>query len=347
MSKHIKLFFFACAGAVVLALGGCRGDGSDRPDAPDVSHIPVEIQLQRFDRDFFALDTSQLEAQLPVLAQRYPDMLPLFLGEMIRDQTNPNETPVEAARGFLTAPQVRHLYDTVQQVYADLSWLERDLTQLFRYYRYYFPDKPTPSVVTMVSEFASDAFTAGDNLAGIGLDMFLGENYPGYNPEIFPGYIRHQFHRDYIPVRLAKAVVQNNLAGEPSGDRLLDLMLHNGKILYITSLLLPATPDSMLMGYTREQIEGSQANEAEVWARLLGENLLYSSDFTKYRKLVTPSPNAPVVFQEAPGEIGNWVGWQIVRAYVRRHPNTSPQELLNLRDAQKFLEASRYKPKRD
>ena len=57
-----------------------------------------------------------------------------------------------------------------------------------------------------------------------------------------------------------------------------------------------------------------------MWARLLTQNLLYSTDFGKFKKLVTPSPNAPVVFQEAPGEVGNWLGWQIVKAYVKRHP---------------------------
>jgi uncharacterized protein YjaZ len=84
-----------------------------------------------------------------------------------------------------------------------------------------------------------------------------------------------------------------------------------------------------------------------VWARLLNEKLLYSADFEKIRKLITPSPNAPVVFQEAPGEIGNWVGWQIVKAYMRRNPNTTMEQLFKMQDAQKFLEQAKYKPKRD
>jgi hypothetical protein len=123
-------------------------------------------------------------------------------------------------------------------------------------------------------------------------------------------------------------------------------MLHNGKALYIAHSLVPTTPDSMLMGYTRAQMEGCYANEQEVWARMLAQNLLYSTDFNKFKKLVTPSPNAPIVFQEAPGEIGNWLGWQIVKAYKNRHPEATLAQILALKDAQAFLEAAKYKPRR-
>jgi hypothetical protein len=80
---------------------------------------------------------------------------------------------------------------------------------------------------------------------------------------------------------------------------------------------------------------------------MLDQNLLYSADYTKIRKLVEPSPNAPAVFQEAPGEIGNWMGLQIIKSYMKRNPNTTIDELLNFKDAQKFLELAKYKPKRE
>jgi hypothetical protein len=280
------------------------------------------------------------------LSQKYPALLQLFTENIIHDQTNPKETPEQAARNFLVIPEVRALNDTVQQVYGDLRWLEKDLEKLFQYYKYYFPKKPVPAVATVVSEFAVDVFTYGDSLCGIGLDLFLGENFRGYNPEIFPSYIRRQFQSDYITTRLAKALARNTFGEIPPGNRLLDVMLYNGKMLYIVDCLLPMVPDSMKMGYTREQLEGCEANEAAVWARLLTQKLLYSSNFEDFRKLVTPSPNAPIVFQEAPGEVGNWIGWQIVKAYMKRNPKTSIEALLQMQDAQKFLEQAKYKPNR-
>jgi len=325
-------------------LFGC-GQGNDR-NTPDVSEIKVNIKIQRFEQDLCALDTNNLAVGMARLAQKYPSLFPLFTENIIRDQSNPNETAEQALRGFVSAPATRLLYDTVQQVYGDLRWLEKDISQMFRYYRYYFPQKPVPEVATIISEFSVDAFTFGDSLCGIGLDLFLGENYPAYNPEIFPSYIRRQFQRDYIVTRLTKALAQNSLGETPPGTQLLDMMLYNGKMLYILDCLLPTVPDSMKMGYTSAQMDGCVYNEQAVWARLLSQNLLYSSNFESFRKLVTPSPNAPMVFQEAPGEIGNWLGWQIVKAYMKRHPETSMEALLKMQDSQKLLEEAKYKPKR-
>ncbi len=338
-TNHIFLLAALVSAALISACGGSQGT------KPDVSDIAVKVNILRFDQAIFAIDTNQMSAAMAKLQAEYPTLLPLFAGNIIQDRSNPDETQEEALRDFVSIPELRHLYDTVQQVYGDLRNLEKNLTPMFQYYRYYFPQKPVPQVVAMVSEFATDAFTYGDSLCGIGLDMFLGENYPGYDPEIFPAYIRRQFHRDYIPVRLARALAQN-LADAPPGDRLIDQMLYNGKALYITDLLLPDTPDSIKMGYTRAQIEGCKTNEQALWARLLEQNLLYSTDFNTFRKLVTPSPNAPVAFAETPGEAGNWLGWQIVKAYMSRHPNTPLDQLLQMHDAQQFLEQAKYKPRR-
>jgi len=328
---------------LVLLCIQCADD--DATPRPNVSQIPMDIKIQRFDRDVFSLDTAHISSGMQALAQRYPDLMTLFCVNMIHDPANPKETPDQALKGFLTAPSVRFLFDTVQRVYADLSGTEKELNQLFKYYKYYFPQKPIPQVNAIVSEYVTDAFTAGDSLCGIGLDMFLGENFRGYNPEIFPSYIRRQFQKDYIPIRLAKALVQN-MADVPPGNQLIEQMLYNGKVLYMADCLLPEMPDSMKMGYTRKQMEGCYANEQEVWARLLSQSLLYSTDFNKFKKLVTPSPNAPVVFQEAPGEVGNWIGWQIVKAYKKRNPDATFEQILQMRDAQAFLEAAKYKPKR-
>lgn len=336
----------AAASVVFLAviLTGCGGDENAK-NVPDVSHIKVAVKVQRFDNDLFALDTNQLAAGIEQMAAKYPVMFPLFVQNIINDPANRSETPEQALGNFLRAAPVRHLYDTCRQVYAELRPLERDLSRMLQFYKFYFPEKPVPEVAAIVSEFGTDAFTAGDSLCGIGLDMFLGENFVGYNPEFFPDYIRRQFRSEYIPVRLAKALAQN-LAGEPEGKRLIDNMLHNGKLLYIVDRLLPETPDSLKMGYTREQLDGCLNNEAEVWARVLDQKLLYSTDFDKWRKMVTPSPNAPIVFTEAPGEIGNWLGWRIVQAYMARNPKTTLAELLKPTDSQQFLEKAKYKPQR-
>ncbi|MBK8554558.1 MAG: hypothetical protein IPL65_01735 [Lewinellaceae bacterium] len=340
MLPSTRFLFFL---TFLTALAACNTDTGRK--APDVSGIPGALNIRRFDQDMFSVDTTHLKAGLEQLMQKYPDFLPFFLQEVAHDASNPKETPQEAFDGFVTAPMVRRLADSCALAFKDLQPIEKDLSQMMRYYRYYFPKMPAPGIVTAVTEFVGDAYMVNDSLMMIGLDMFLGEEFSGYNPDIFPMYLRRQFEPEYLPTKAAMAL-SSQVAGPPNGDRILDYMIHNGKILYIMAQLLPATPDSLLMGYTQADMEACYANEQNTWARLLNLKVLYEPLGAKNQKIVMPSPRAENVFTEAPGEIGNWIGWQIVNAYMERHPGTSMEELLAFSDAQKFMEAAKYKPKR-
>ena len=339
---HIKIERTLIALALFYLIG-CSGE--PRRNDPDVSNVDVNLQILRFDRDLFAIDTVRLDADLEKLSTRYPDFLPFFMAEVLGVPPEQDTAYATAVAGFITAPQVKRLYDSCQADYGDLRALESDLTDMFRYYRYYFPDKPTPRVVTAVTEFVGDAYIVNDSLMMIGLDMFLGENFPGYNPDIFPRYLRRQFSREFLTTKAAMAI-STRLAGPPPAERVIDYMIHNGKILYIMDLLLPTVPDSTKMGYSADQMAGCYANEQNVWARLLDKKVLYEPLATDNQKIVMPSPSTDNVFREAPGEIGNWIGWQIVKAYKKRHPEATPIDILRIRDTQTFIEKARYKPKR-
>jgi hypothetical protein len=49
--------------------------------------------------------------------------------------------------------------------------------------------------------------------------------------------------------------------------------------------------------------------------------------------------------EEAPGRTANWIGWQIVKSFMARQPETTMEELIALKDAQQLLDLARYKPR--
>jgi hypothetical protein len=346
MKSSVSILVAVCLVSLVLiGVTACKDEtyASSR-SKPDISNIQVNTKIERFETDLFAVDTNQLEAGLAALQAKYPDFLTIYASEIIGDLQNPNETPIQALSSFLKAPELRNLYDSVQVKFPSLAETEKDITKMLRYYKYYFPEKPTPRVLSIISEFGPDAFVYSDSGIGIGLDMFLGRNFSAY-PGLIPDYLIRTFEPEYITVKLAK-VLARDAAGNATGQRLIDQMIHNGKVLYINALLVPEQPDSLLMGYTTETMQGCYFNEQAVWKRILDEKLLYSTDRGDIRKLVEPSPNAPKVFDEAPGEIGNWIGWRIVEAYMGRNPKTTLKQLIELNDAQKLLEDSKYRPRR-
>jgi hypothetical protein len=49
---------------------------------------------------------------------------------------------------------------------------------------------------------------------------------------------------------------------------------------------------------------------------------------------------------ESPGNVGSWLGLQIVKSYMNAHSDMTLEQLMaESKDAQRFLQESRYKPK--
>ncbi|MCC6723087.1 MAG: hypothetical protein IT258_01160 [Saprospiraceae bacterium] len=336
--------------ALFICITACEcGKGKD---IPNVSDIPAEVKLRRFEQGLFSSDTSNMAASLEKLSTDYPDFAPVFFGQVLgsTDSTIAPEGHVKYMRGFVTHPTVRKLYDTCQIVYPDLKWLEKDFKQAFQFYKYYFPTQPlSGEVVTYVSEYTVGGFLYGENAIGIGLDFYLGENYPylTYNPSNpnFSAYLTRTFNRDHIVAKSMRMLVQD-LLGPAKGSRMIDYMIHNGKELYVLDKLLPYAADSVKFEFSQAQVEWCEDNEANIWAYFFSENLLYSTDFGTFRKFVEHSPNSPGMPKEAPGRTANWLGLQIVKAFMEKNPKTSLEQLMAITDAQFIMDKSKYKPER-
>lgn len=320
-------------------------------DVPNVDHIDVSVDLRRFEQDLFALDTNDLETGLATLEARYPEFSEVYFTYVLgsKNQQVAPEGHVPYVRGFLAHPAIRYLYDTTQVVYPQLEDVKTEFHQAFQFFKYYFPDRPTPKVTTFISEYSIAAFIYGEGDLGVGLDFFLGADYPyaQYNPNNpnFSAYLSRSFDRRHLVSKSLQPLVRD-LVGETRGSRLVDFMIDNGKQLYILKALLPYTADSILLELPETQVSWLKNNELEMWAHFLKEDLLYSTDFQKFRKLVDYSPSSPGMPPEAPGRTANFVGWKIVEAFMRRHPELNLQDLIALPDAQYILEQSRYKPKK-
>lgn len=346
MQQQRLLLLFALG---LLLFQACRPDSQRH--LPDVSDIDVEVSLRRFDQDLFAIDTTRMVESLEQLEDQYPVFGQIFF-ERILGSKNPDVAPEgheTYVKGFITHPGVRHLYDTCQVLYHDMSDIKNEFTRAFKYYKYYFPERPTPDVTTFISEYTVAAFIYGDNSLAVGLDFFLGENYPyqQYNPDntTFSGYMTRSFNRDHLVSKTIQPLVDETV-GPPNGTRMLDFMINNGKKLYLLDLLLPTTPDSVKLEITPKQVQWLNDNELEMWAYFLDQKLLYNSTWQDIRKYLDYSPNSPGMPEEAPGRTANWMGWQIVKAYVKRHPEATLTQMLEMTDSQAFLDQSKYKPRK-
>jgi gliding motility-associated lipoprotein GldB len=337
--KQIYLIFI-----IGLLLTACG-----RSKKIDVSNIPIDVKIERFDHDFDGLRTKPMEQQAMFLFKKYGNFYRDYTEQILQAGSIADTgyfsvlRPVFAGRPYL---DVKHDVDSVYP--GKLDKQEAELTDAFRRIKYYYPKKKMPKVYAYFSGFKAQT-SVGDGYFGIGLDLFLGANsrfYPALI-EVFPHYISRRFTPDNITPRVIEGMAREDMFPESDNDKtLLSKMVYNGKILYFMDQILPDTPDSTKIGYTTQQLKWCTDFKSTIWAYMLEQNLLYETDYQKLQTYINEAPFTPTLGgHESAPKVGVWTGWQIVKEYMDKHPEVTLQQLMANTDAQKILNDSKYRPK--
>lgn len=335
--------FLACAWMLFFTVG-CH---SSRQKIPDVSGIKMQVTIHRFDREFMGLDTNAIVPGLSALNKSYPGFLPVYLEMVMNFGVYPDSTGMTGKHvvDFIKGRDIRLLQDTINAHFPQLNTLQNELTQGFRYIKYYFPDFHAPKVVTFISGLSNYGAITVDSVLGIGLDMFLGADFKPYtelgNP--YPGYMLYQFSKEFIAADCFKVLEQQMYPIQNNGT-LLDQMIAYGKQLYFLDKVMPSSEDYLKIGYTPEQIKWCIQNQQYIWQYFVQNNLLYIHEMQKIMHYIGPGPNTQGMPAESPGNIGSWIGWQIVRKYMDTHSGTSLAQLMKMTDSQLLLSQARYRP---
>ena len=295
----------------------------------EVEEIPLEIKVERFDKIFFESPV----AELPKIKTAYPEFFP----QGVEDQVWIEK---------MTDPLWKELYSEVQKAFGDFGPEKTAIEDVFRHAKYYFPDTQVPEVITVIGEmdYNNKVIYTGDLLL-ISLELYLGKDHEYYQSE-FPAYIRQNFEKHQMMPDIVSAFTTGKIA-EPGNKNLLSQMIFAGKELHVKDLLLPQTSDADKIGYTPEQIAWSEENEEYMWRYFVEGNLLYDSDSKLGNRFINRAPFSKFYLEidnESPGRIGAWVGWQIVRSFIKNN-DVSLEQFLQM-DAVEIFNKSKYKPKK-
>ena len=229
-----------------------------------------------------------------------------------------------------------------QVVFADVSGLEKDLTNAFARIRYLYPQTQIPSIYLFISGFQTPIYF-GDNLIGIGADMYLDSDYPYYNRVAYD-YQKQTMRPECIPVDVISAYLFRSLPYTSAKSRLLDQMIYRGKIMYLTAQIFDKLPGYEVMGWTKEQWKWCERNERAIWHLVMDKRDLFKIEHIVLNSYLNDGPFTAEVSQDSPGRLGVWLGWRIVESYMAHNEQVTLQELMVEPDAQKILELSFYKP---
>ncbi|MDB5281615.1 MAG: hypothetical protein JWO06_690 [Bacteroidota bacterium] len=335
---------------IVLLLNGCNGCNRSENREKDVSAIKVDLQVMRFDQDFFAFNNTDFAQHEAFMRSKYGSFYNFYVGQFVigprpvGDTTNIGQ---QAVLKFVSDEYIRRIQDSINYHFNDIKDVEQELTKSLKYFKYYFPEAKVPKVVTINSTFSLGAFTDDKDVLGIGLDLYFGPRNPDYDSAGIFQYVQHKMRREYID-RNAMEVLYNFYFGEQElshGTTLIEAMVEKGKKMYFLDYVLPSAPDSMIVGFTQKQTKWCEANEYEIWKFLNEKDLLYKDNYMDQKRYLDEGPSTPGMPPEAPGNIGSWIGLQVVRQFMAKTGNKVPMRDLVLKyDAKTILEKAKYRP---
>lgn len=287
----------------------------------------VDIKVERFDKQFFETAPNNLAK----LKKQYP----YFFSPKINDSVWINK---------MTEPIWREVYAEVQKKYPSTDGIQSQIESLVQHMKYYYPKTKTPKVITLISDMdSSNKAIYADSLIIISLELYLGKEHKFYE---FPKYVKQNFEERQMMPDVVTSFSHGKI-NNPTEKNLLSKMIYFGKQLCLKDILLPGYTDAEKMGYTPEQIVWCQENESYIWRYFIEKELLYSDDQKLASRFINPAPFSKFYLEidnDSPGEVGSWIGWQIVRSYMEN--NTVTVDKLLKMDAKEIFEKSKYKPKK-
>jgi gliding motility-associated lipoprotein GldB len=337
MKRTNLLLISICS--MLLLLGSCRK--SSRFEI-DTTKNRVEVKIHRFDKDLLTIDTTKLNAGVDRLYKLYPEFLPVFTGTIL-DTAATNKTAVRNLfHQFLADTTFKAVNKKALQTFTDVTDIEKQVSDAYTYIHYYFPEVKLPEIYFFVSGF-NRAVMINNNFIGVGTDFYLGSNYPGYKNFTYQ-YMLYNMRRECVATDLVSTTLFRMFVMNSSEYRLLDNMLFRGKIMYLLSVFMPNEKPENIMGYTPEQWKWCKSSEKQLWAYVIDQKHLFSTDVQLIRKYMNDAPFTAPVSQDSPGRLGTWLGWQIVESYMNKNPNATLTDLMKINNYQKMLEASGYRP---
>jgi hypothetical protein len=308
----------------------------------DTNKNHFEVQIHRFDKDLLLLDTTNMKINVDGLYSRYPNFLPVFTSEILNQPSKDTAVIRNLFLKYLTDTAFTKVNQKVLQTFNDISDIKKEVSDAYSYIHFYFPEVKLPEVYFFVSGF-NRSIMINNSFIAIGTDFYLGSDFQAYKSLAY-GYMVTNMRRECLAGDLISATLFRMFRMNSTENRLLDNMLYRGKVLYLMSVFMPNAKPEEIIGYSKEQLNWSKTNEKQIWASIIDQQHLFSSDLVLIGKYVNAGPFTAPISQDSPGRLGSWIGLQIVESYMRKNSNVSLRDLMKENNYQKMLETSDYRP---
>jgi hypothetical protein len=332
--KGKNLAFFVLSGMrltalfyslISIALVSC----TDTPQDPALAAPkPVMTELH-FEDAFFGMDTLHFEESLEKLVQTYPQFSDDYFNRILM------MSPKKETKNILA------FYKAYLPIYKEAKKVQASkiatpaIEEGLKRFHYYFPSYTVPKqLIYFVGPLEAYGNVVTIDGLAIGLQLYLGAGSSWYYSEqintIYPTYISRHFAPEYIAVNSIQNILNDYEPVALNGKKLIEQMIEIGKRQYIVEKCLPMTQDSILMGYTGQQLKALNENKQDIWTFLTTQNRLYSVDPSFINAILVEAPYNDFFGEDIPGNVGKYIGYQIVKSWMDQQKGKSKSDLIGL-----------------
>lgn len=312
---------------------------------PAENAVPVTMEVIHFEDRFFSIDSVQFQKGIQAIYQDFPSFSEDYFKRILMlDPLQNKEELLAFYKAYLP------VYKDVKKVNA-AEMATSQLQQAFKRFHFYFPEYEMPKKIIY---FIGPLETYGNILTkegiAIGLQLYLGANAAWYYSEkinsIYPTYISNQFTPAHIVVNSTQNMLNDYYSFNHTGNSILHQMISFGKQQYILKKCIPFAADTLLLGYTQQQLAAIEDAEKTIWNFILKNKMLYSVDPIDARNILSEGPYNEYFGTDIPSNVGKYIGMKIVQKWMEKQPSkdsTSLKKLLG-ENAKNILAESNYAP---
>ena len=333
-------FLPVAALAFVLFLSGCNKEEELCVFVPETSDVKMNVNIEQFQDSL--IDVESRDELVAFLTRQ-----PIIRDHMLMRSNFPDDSVfINELYNRFNNPHLDTLLQETRQVFGDLSALRSEFEQAFKNIAYYYPGFKPPKIQTVVTGLLGNDMLVTDSLIIIGLDFYLGKE-GRYRPKVYDYLMRKYDPEDIVPSCMLIYGISDRFNKTNIKDKttLADMVAY-GKSFYFAKHMMPCVPDSTLIWYSAEEINGARKNHHLIWARFIQDQVIYSTSSVDKRNYLGERPATIQVGEKCPGRIGQWVGWRIVNRYAETHSDMPLPKLMELDNAQQLFKESNYRPQK-
>jgi len=326
------LIFLTCLSLMIFS---CKTGSRDETEATTKVHANVE----NLDQELFA---SKSVNDVQSFLNKHSYLAPLYFADA---QADPSQL---AGRlyNILQNPDFRTFRSQVDSIIGNRdSVIIKPLNEAFGRIKSHYPNFKAPAVKFIMTGFTGNDLYISDSLIIIGLDYFGGPK-ANYRPDVFDYQLR-KYQKEYIVPSII-FFMSNKYNHVKAGDAsLLAEMIGYGKAFEFVKQILPKTPESVILGYSEDNLKRTYNSQQEIWSFFITNKLLYENNELKKQKFIGERPFTTEIGNKVPGGIARWFGWRIVQLYMKENQDLTLPELMQKDNATVILQESGYKGQKD